>query len=155
MEKIIKEMKNLCKFIGFVGVLQILNLLTSFDEIKKLDISALGSVDYVSLGLSAETLLSIVKVMSVVPMVLGALALFYLCIKGQKEADDPSPAKFHIILSVICAVGYAFAAIGLVAGLFSNTNDLVQKLLEIVICVADVPLLVYYFRYAKQIRTAE
>lgn len=155
MEKIIKEMKSLSKFIGFLGVLQILNLLASINDIKNMDISVLGSMDFASLGIADSTALSIVKVMSVVPVVLGALILFYLCIKGHKEANDPSPAKIHIVLAVICAVFYAIAAIAALASLFSNTTDLVMTILEIVIAAADAVLLFFYFQYARKIRTAE
>ena len=155
MEKIIKDFKSLCNFLAFLGLLQIMNLLSTIDTVKQMDISVLGNVDFAAMGLATSTALLIVQVMCVVPVVLGIVALLYLCVKGHQEANDPSPAKFHMILAVICAVCYAFSTLEVVTGLFTNSSDLLMKLLEALIAAGTAVLLFAYFNYARKIRTKE
>ena len=155
MEKTIKDFKSLSNFVGFLALMQALTLLNAFSALNKMDITALGSLDYASMGIPASTALTIVKVMSIVPMVLGILILFYLCIKGRREAADPSPAKLHIVLAVICAVVYGLSAATTLLDLFNNSSDLFLKILEVVISGFSSVLMFYYFQYAKKIRTKE
>ena len=155
MEKLNKDMKGLSYFIGAMGFVQLGNLGMTISEVKKMDITSLGTVDYSSIGVSAETILSIVKVMSVVPSVLCMLALFFLCFKGIKEAKDPSPAKFHIILSAICGVCFAFGAIEFVANLLKDNTDLIWKLLNVLLSGCHAALMFFYFNYARKLRVKE
>ena len=155
MEKITKELKSLCNFLAFLGLLQLLNLLTEFETINTLDISMLNGFDYASMGIAATTALTIVKVAYVVPMVLGALIMFYLCFKGHKEANDPSPAKFHLVLAVIRGVLHACGAVDTLIGLFNNSTDLLLNILDVLVTALTSVLLFYYFIYAKKIRTRD
>ena len=155
MEKITKDFKGISQFIGFLAVLQILNLVGAFETIMAMDVSVLGAMDYTALGISTNTILTIVKVMTLMPYALSIVALSYLCIKGLREANDPSPAKFHLILAVICAVCYTCGAVDMLITLFSNSTDLLLKILEVVISAFTAVLLFYYFSYAKKIRTKE
>ena len=155
MEKIVKDFKGLSNFLAFLGVLQMLNLMPLLETVKQMDISVLGSVDFAAMGIAASTALTIVKVMCVVPAVLGIVALLYLCVKGHLEARDPSPARFHIILAVICAVCYAVGALETLVGLFSDSTDLLMKLLEVLIAAGTAVLLFFYFNYARKICTED
>ena len=155
MEKIIKEFKSASTFLGFLAVMQILNLLTNLSTIQAMDISVLAGVEYASLGIPESTMLNIMKVCAYIPYVVGAVVLGFLSIKGVKEANDPSSAKFHLILAVISAVVFALCAIEAVGRLFNNPGDVIMTVLDVVVCAADAALLVLYFHYGKQIRTKE
>lgn len=158
MEKITKELKGLSAFIGVLGLQQVINLLTYWNEVKDMDaamLSSMSAVDLSSMGASVSTVLPIVKVIGMIPFVLSILLHLILCIKGWKEANDPSPAKFHIVLAVIGAIGYAFVTISAVAVLFNGTGDMVLNVLEVVIAAASTLLMFYYAKYARQIRTKE
>ena len=155
MEKLNKDMKSLSYFVGAMGLLQVGNLLSPLSAVKDMDFTTLNGVDYTSTGVSADTILSIVKVMSVIPVVLGILAMFYLCIKGVKEANDPSPAKGHIIISVICGVCFAFTAFEGVATLLKGGVDVMMSVLEVVLAVCHTALMFYYFQFARKLRTKE
>lgn len=155
MEKITKELKSLSNFLAFLALMQLLNLITNFDAINQIDTSMLNGVDFAAMGIAATTMMTIVKVMYVVPSVLGILILLYLCIKGHKEANDPSPAKLHLVLAVICAVCHAFGALETLFLMFNNSTDLLLNILEMLLGFVTSALLFYYFAYAKKIRTRE
>ena len=158
MEKISKELKGLSLFIGVMGVLQVLDLLTYLDAVKDMDaaaISAMSSVDLSTVGVSLSTILPIVKGIGAVPFVLSILLHLILCIKGLKEAKDPSPAKFHIVLAIIGIIGYAFVTLTAIADLFSSEGDMVLKVLEVVVSAASAALMFYYSKYARQLRAKE
>ena len=158
MEKIMKELKSLSLFIGVMAVSQALNLLSYLDAMKDIDaaaLSAMSSVDLSTMGISLDTILPIVKGIGAAPFVLSILLHLILCIKGLKEANDPSPAKFHIVLAVIALIGYAFATISNIAALFNNEGDMLLKVLNAVIAPASAALMFYYSKCARQIRTKE
>ena len=158
MEKIIKEFRSTSLFIGVMAVLQVLNLLTYLDAVKDLDaaaMSAISAVDLSTMGASASTILPIVKGIGALPFVVSILLHLILCIKGVKEAKEPSPAKYHIVLAIICMIGYAFVTLSMVAELFSGEVDMVLQVLDIVISVGSAVLMFYYSKYARQIRAKE
>lgn len=158
MEKIIKEFRSTSLFIGVMAVLQVLNLLTYLDAVKDLDaaaMSAISAADLSTMGASASTILPIVKGIGALPFVVSILLHLILCIKGVKEAKEPSPAKYHIVLAIICMIGYAFVTLSMVAELFSGEVDMVLQVLDIVISVGSAVLMFYYSKYARQIRAKE
>ena len=93
MEKIAKELKSFSKFIGLIALYKVYDLVAYFTTVSDLDI---GSVDAV-----AQTMMPVVKALGAAPIVLSILVHLFLCIKGYKEANDPSPAKAHIVLAII------------------------------------------------------
>ena len=157
MEKIIKEMKSISAVMGFMGVFQVFKLLEYFQAMKVLDAAAVSAMGMMDLGemVPMDTILPIVKGVGMVPLVVCILFHLILCIKGFKEANDPSPAKFHIVLAVLGLICYVLAAVSTGAGLFDGVGDLIPELLDTVIAAACAVLLYYYVKNARQIRTAE
>lgn len=155
MEKILKEFKSLCWFTGGMAMLQILNAVNAYKFAQNLDINTLVTMDYASMGISESTVMEIMKISAIVPGILGVLVLAFLCFKGLKEVNDPSPAKIHLILAVISAVAYAFCTGDALVNLFKPGADLLEKGLETLVCAASTALMVYYFHLGKKIRTKE
>ena len=158
MEKIMKELKSFSLSIGVIAVTQALNLLSYLDAMKEIDataLSAMSSVDLSTIGVSSDSILPIVKGIGAAPFVLIILLHLILCIKGLKEASDPSPAKFHIVLAVIGIIGYVFATISNIAALFNGEGDMLFKILDVMITVASAVLMFFYIKCARQIRTKE
>ena len=147
MEKTIKDFKSICQTIAFLALLQVPNLLTYFDTVAELDISTLDPV--------IASMMPIAKIIGAATIVLGILVNLYLCFKGYQEAKDPSPAKFHAILALVCGVFYVFATVNTAAGLFDSSVDLVMQGIDVLVQAASAMLMFFYYKYAKQIRVEE
>ena len=155
MEKIIKEFKSLSVFLGGFSVIKVFDTMRSFSEVNTIDAAVLADAELAATGISTSTVLSAAKIMAIVPGILSVLALLFLCYKGIQEAKDPSSAKSHIIVATIMMVFYALAGVALLGEMISKPANLVMQGLEVLIQCASVALMVYYRKYAKQIRVVE
>lgn len=145
MEKIAKELKSFSKFIGLIALYKVYDLVAYFTTVSDLDI---GSVDAV-----AQTMMPVVKALGAAPIVLSILVHLFLCIKGYKEANDPSPAKFHIILGFLATIGYTLSVIGAISALFEGVTAM--RIVNLLFAAASAVLMFFYSKYAKEIRTQE
>lgn len=145
MEKIAKELKSFSKFIGLIALYKVYDLVAYFTTVSDLDI---GSVDAV-----AQTMVPVVKALGATPIVLSILVHLFLCIRGYKEANDPSPAKFHIILGFLATIGYTLSMIGAISTLFEGVTAM--RIVNLLFAAASAVLMFFYSKYAKEIRTQE
>lgn len=153
MEKLCKEFKSLSLFLGFMAVLQVLEMVSHFTTVTEADIiAALSSVDLNSLGITVESMIPVMRVLSAVPFVLTILVHIFLCIKGCKEANDPSGAKAHVILAAIWVIFYALSTIGSIGMMFSGEGDMVLYVLDVVLAAGSAALMFYYSKIGRQIR---
>ena len=147
MEKITKELKSLSKFIGFIGLYQVYNLVDYLNDVAKVDISTADAM--------MQQMMPVVKIVSALPIALSILVHLFLCFRGLREANDPSSAKFHIILAIIWTLGYAFGAIGTGIELFGSANNVLVNVINLLFNAAMTVLLFFYSKFAAQVRGLE
>ena len=145
MEKITKELKSISKFLGFIALYQVYNLVQYISSLDGLDISTADAM--------TQQFMPVVKVLSAAPFVLSIVVLGFLAIKGHQEANDPSPAKFHIVLAVIWMICSALSTVGTVFEVVKGASVLL--VLDMLFTAATTVLLFFYSKYAKEIRTVE
>lgn len=145
MEKITKELKSFSKVIGFISLYQVSNLVFYLTAVTELDI---GSADAMM-----QTAMPVIKALGAAPIALSILVHLFLCFKGHKEANDPSPAKFHIILAVLWAIGYVLSLIGSISAMAEGVT--VMKIVDALFAGATAVLMFFYAKYAKEVRTRE
>lgn len=145
MEKIAKELKSISKFIGIIGLYQVYNLVTYISDVQKLDVGAADAM--------MQAAMPVVKALSAAPIVVNILVHLFLCIKGHQEANDPSPAKFHIVLSILWTIGYVLSVFGSISSLFDGVS--VMRIIGLLFAAASAVLMFFYSKYAKEIRTVE
>lgn len=145
MEKIAKELKSFSKFIGLIALYKVYDLVAYFTTVSDLDVSSVDAV--------AQTMVPVVKALGATPIVLSILVHLFLCIKGYKEANDPSPAKFHIILGFLATIGYTLSMIGAISTLFEGVTAM--RIVNLLFAAASAVLMFFYSKYAKEIRTQE
>lgn len=147
MEKLIKEFRSLCKFIGIISLYQVYNLVSYLMDVWNMDVSTADAM--------TQQLMPAVKVISALPFVLCILVHLFLCFRGLREANDPSSAKFHIILAIIWTLGYVFNAIGTVSTLVGGTSNVLLHVIDLLFNVAMVVLLFFYSKFAVRVRALE
>ena len=153
MEKITKDFKGLSLFMIALALFQahsVTVLLRSLTD--EVILNNMANTDFASLGITAESLIPVVRIGTIIPSILTILVYIFLCFKGLKEAKDPSGAKFHIILAYIWAVLAAFSTIASVVMLVKGSADVVTTALDAGASLCSSLLLFYYAKYAKEIR---
>ena len=145
MEKITKGLKSISTFIGILALYQVYNLITAYQLASSLEQEIVGAM--------SAAVLPAAKIVSVLPMAVSALVHLFLCFRGHREANDPSPAKFHIVLAVIWMLGSVLSVISGVATQLDGVT--VNGILNVLISASTGVLLFFYSKYAKAIRTAE
>ena len=147
MEKLIKDFKSLSKFIGIISLYHVYNLVSYLVDFSNVDLSTADAM--------TQQFMPVVKVISVLPFVLSILVHLFLCFRGLREANDPSSAKFHIILAIIWTLGYAFGAIGTGIELFGGANNVLVNVINLLFNAAMTVLLFFYSKFAAQVRGLE
>ena len=147
MEKLIKDFKSLSKFIGIISLYHVYNLVSYLMD--------LGNVDLSTADAMAQQFMPVVKVLSALPFVLSILVHLFLCFRGLREANDPSSAKFHIVLAIIWTLGYVFNAIGAGSVLFSGTSRVALNVIDLLFNAAMAVVLFFYSKFAAQVRALE
>lgn len=145
MEKITKELKSISKVLGFIALYHVCNLVTYIKGLDTLDLSTADAM--------TQQFMPVVKALSAIPFVLSALVLVFLCIKGHREANDPSPAKFHIVLAIIWMICSALSTITSVTEVVKGASLLL--VLDMLVAAGTTVLLFFYSKYAKEIRTVK
>ena len=147
MEKLIKDFKSLSKFIGIISLYHMYTLVIYLMNLNNLDVSTVDA--------TAQQFMPLVKILSSLPFVLSILVHLFLCFRGLREANDPSSAKFHIVLSIIWTIGYAFSAIGAGADLFGGKGDILMGAIDTLFHIAMGVLMFFYSKYAAEVRGLE
>lgn len=156
MDKVIKEFKSCSTAMIILALLQVNRIVALFHKLTdEVILNAIGNFDIASLGMTAESLIPILRICSFVPAILTVLVYTFLCIKGHKEANDPSPAKFHIILACIWVVFAAYSIVDGIVTLVIGSTDVMTTALEVVAYIATGLLLFYYAKLGLQVRKTE
>ena len=145
MEQISSNLKKISKFLLLIVVYQVFNLMMYFFSFSSVDTSALGDI--------SQMVMPALKMMGVIPFIVSILVYVFLCFKGHQEANDPSSAKFHIILALIWMIGCVLTTISSITALADGAD--LMKIANLLFAAAATVLLFFYRKYAKEIRTEE
>lgn len=145
MENMSNNLKKISKLLLVIALHDVLNLVMYGISLTSFDTSAMDEM--------SQMMMPTLKLMGMIPFVVSILVYVFLCFKGHQEANDPSSAKFHIILALIWMIGCVISTLSSVADLVGGVS--LMKIINLLFTAAAVVLLFLYRKYAKEIRIEE
>lgn len=145
MENMSNNLKKISKLLLVIALYNVLNLVMYGVSLTSIDTSAMDEM--------SQMMMPALKWMGTIPFIVSILVYVFLSFRGHQEANDPSSAKFHIILALLWMIGCVISVLG-TAGDLAVGIDL-MKIINLLFEAAATVLLFLYRKYAKEIRVEE